>query len=157
MKLRECLVFASVLQCGGVLAQSAPAPAWQWQSGQLSLQAGLEAQAAYYSMRGAWWNLAASSAHGYDANRNFGELWVHPKLTGRYSLGGQREIYGALSAGWSQTVSGDAFDYRDQGAVRFENAHLGLRETMGSGWYYDLSVGRQPFTLGTGVTERWVE
>ena len=151
MNVRHLVALACVFHIGLATAQQAAVPAWEWKSGDLSLQGGLEAQAAYYSMRGAWWNLAANSAPAYDANRDFGELWVHPKLTGRYSLGGQRAIYGALSAGWSQTVSADAFDYRDQGAVRFENAHLGLREKMGSGWYYDLSVGRQPFTLGTGM------
>ncbi len=60
------------------------------------------------------------------------------------------EAYGALSVGATQTLGADAFDYDDQGAVRFGSAMLGVRGTA-DGWRYDVSFGRQLFTLGTGM------
>lgn len=130
-------------------AQQTP-PAWSWQSGESSLEAGIDANLFYYSMSGTWWNLAASSAPSFDKKRGFGELWVQPKLNGRSKLGGGAELYGALSVGASQTLDADAFDYKDQGAVRFGSAMIGLRG-QSEGLRYDLSIGRQPYTLGTGM------
>lgn len=68
-------------------AQDAPSPAWSWKSGALELDGTLETYSAFYSMRGTWWNLAAESAPDFDMDRSFAELWVHPKLDGRYELG----------------------------------------------------------------------
>lgn len=132
------------------LAQGAPAPAWAWKSGELNLDAGIETYTAHYSMSGTWWNLSASSAPGFDKDRSFTELWIHPKINGQYKLGAGSQAYGSLSLGATQTVGADAFDYADQSAVRFGTAVLGLR-AQSDGWLYDISLGRQPFTLGTGM------
>jgi len=150
---RVCLLAATVvaaLSGGRVLAQQAPKPAWAWQSGDLALDAGLETYSAFYSMSGTWWNLAATSAPTFDKSRNFTELWVHPKLNGRFKLDSRTEAYGTLSVGVTQNIGADAFDYEDEGAVRFGSAVLGVRGQAG-GWRYDVSAGRQPFILGTGM------
>jgi hypothetical protein len=120
------------------------------QSGGLALDAGLDTYTAFYSMSGTWWNLSAASAPTFDKSRNFTELWVHPKLNGRFKLGSSTEAYGTLSVGATQNIGADAFDYEDEGAVRFGSAVLGVRGQAG-GWRYDVSAGRQPFTLGTGM------
>jgi hypothetical protein len=131
-------------------AQDAPAPRWAWTSGGLAVEGAIETYSAYYGMSGTWWNLSAEAAPGFDLDRSFAEFWIHPKLDGRFSLGDDAEIYGALSVAATQTIGSDAFDYDDEGAVRFGSAALGVRGTPGD-WNYDLSVGRQLFTLGTGM------
>ena len=140
----------AALASGHILAQTAPQPAWAMQSGGLSLDAGLDTYTAFYSMSGTWWNLAAASAPTFDKSRNFTELWVQPKLNGRFKLGGSTEAYGTLSVGATQNIGADAFDYEDEGAVRFGSAVLGLRGQAGD-WRYDVSAGRQPLTLGSGM------
>jgi hypothetical protein len=151
--VRVCLFAAATvasLASGPILAQQAPKPAWAWQSGGLALDAGLETYTSFYSMSGTWWNLAATSAPTFDMDRSFAELWLHPKLNGRFKLGGSTEAYGSLSVGATRTIGADAFDYEDEGAVRFGSALIGMRAESG-GWRYDVSAGRQPFTLGTGM------
>lgn len=141
---------AWLLAASTASAQPTPRPAWEWKSGPLAVEGGIDTYTAFYSMRGTWWNLAASSASGFDMDRNFAELWVQPKLSGRYQLGSDGEAYGSLSVGATQTLGADAFDYRDQGEVRWGSAALGVRGKT-QGWTYDISAGRQPFTLGTGM------
>lgn len=132
------------------VAQEAPPPAWAWQSGGLSIEAAIDTYSAFYSMSGTWWNLAAATAPDFDMSRDFAELWVQPKVNGSYRLTDDAELYGALSVGATQTLGADAFDYEDQGEARFGSAMLGLKGTAGD-WRYDLSFGRQSFTLGTGM------
>ena len=138
------LLACLLLTAGAAVAQQAPRPAWEWTSGPLRLQGGLDTYTAAYAMRGTWWNLAAGTAPSFDTRRSFAELWFHPKLSGTYALGGQGQAYGGLSVGITRNLSADAFDYDGQGAVRFENAHVGVRGTTASGLRYDLSAGRQP-------------
>ena len=150
-RIALCLA-AWLLAALGAGAQPAPPPApWEWRSGDLALRGNLQAQAWSYSMRGAWWNLAAASAPTFDPDRSFGELWLNPMLSGTYALGGGGEAYGGLSVGFSKTLSSDVFDYRNAGAVLLENAFVGVRGKTGEGLGYDVSVGRQLFTLGTGM------
>lgn len=143
-------VCALLVSAATASAQDAPAPTWAWASGGLAVEGAIETYSAYYSMSGTWWNLAASSAPDFDTDRSFAELWVHPKLNGTFKFGDHAEIYAALSIGATQTIGGDPFDYEDEGTVRFGSAMLGARGDLG-GWGYDVSVGRQPFTLGTGM------
>ncbi len=139
-----------MLSASSAPAQDAPPAAWTWTSGGLAIEGAIETYSAYYAMSGTWWNLSATSAPDFDLNRSFAELWVHPRLDGRFELGDDSEIYGALSVGATQTIGADPFDYDDEGAVRFGLAALGARGTAG-GWSYDVSFGRQLFTLGTGM------
>jgi hypothetical protein len=144
-------MFALALAAPAAGAQQAPPAASSWAAGPLAVQAGVDTYTAYYAMRGAWWNLAAETAPSFDADRSFGEVWLHPKASATHALGGAQQAYGALSVGITRTIGADAFDEDGQGAVRFENAHLGLRGSTDGGWSHDLSFGRQPFTLGTGM------
>jgi hypothetical protein len=149
-RISAAAFFAAIGASGSSVAQQSPPPAWAWRSGELALDAGIETYTAYYTMRGTWWNLAATSAPTFDMDRSFAELWLHPKLNGRFKLGGSTEAYGSLSVGATRTIGADAFDYEDEGAVRFGSALIGMRAESG-GWRYDVSAGRQPFTLGTGM------
>nr|WP_295130788.1 hypothetical protein [uncultured Roseateles sp.] len=144
-----CMI-ATTVAFGTVCAQDKPQAAWSWQSGDLSLDAGMDTYSAYYSMQGTWWNLSSTSAPTFDKDRSFAELWVRPKLNGAFKLGGGVEAYGTVSVGGTKTLGADAFDYKNQGTVRFDATMIGLRGKSGD-WGYDLSLGRQPFTLGTGM------
>lgn len=124
---------------------------WTWTSDNLTLRGNVSAHAQLYSMRGTWWNLAASSAPTFDTDRTFTELWLHPQLSADYQLAPKTVAYGKLSVGITQNIGADAFDYRDEGAARFENAFAGVRGEFADGWRYDLSLGRQSFTLGSGM------
>lgn len=149
-RLRLALPGATLLLAGGAAsAQDAPQPAWAWSSGALALEAGLDTYSAFYSMRGTWWNLAAGVPE-FDPDRSFAELWVHPEVDATLRLGDGSTAYTTLSVGATQTLGSDAFDYEDEGTVRLGSAVVGLRGTAGD-WRYDLSVGRQPYTLGTGM------
>ncbi len=141
---------ALVLAASVAVAQDDAGAGWRQSFGALELRGGIDTYSAYYAMSGTWWNLAATASPGFDKNRSFAEFWVQPRLDGSFSLDGDHEAYGALSVAATQTLGSDAFDYSDQGAVRFGSAMLGVRGTAGD-WRYDLSFGRQTFTLGTGM------
>jgi len=141
---------ALVMAASALGAQGNEDAGWARSVGALELRGGVDTYSAYYSMSGTWWNLAATASPGFDTNRSFAEFWVQPKLDGRYALGGQTEAYGAVAVAATQTLGSDAFDYSDQGAVRFGSAALGVRGTADD-WRYDLSFGRQLFTLGSGM------
>lgn len=149
-RIRACSI-ACLMAASATFAQPVPAPAWEWQSDGLTVKAGVDTYSAFFSMRGTWWNLAADAAPAFDTSRSFGELWIHPKFNARYDLQGGHEGYAGLSVGITRTISADAFDFADQGATRFENAHLGVRGSLAEGIRYDLSAGRQAFTLGSGM------
>ena len=139
-----------LFSAASVSAQDAAPPGWEWSGGGLLVEGGLETYSAFYAMRGTWWNRAADSYPDFDKSRSFGELWIHPKANGSYRLDDETEAYGALSIGATKTIGADAFEYEDQGEVRFGSAMLGLRGSAGA-WRYDVSLGQQPFTLGTGM------
>lgn len=143
--LRVCLALGA--------AASHPAFAQAAHEGQsvatssLTWQAGIDTQTTLYSMSGAWWSLAAAVNPSFETSRSFSEFWVHPRLNAQYALNSQHQAYAALSAGWSKTVSADAFNNNAQGAVCLENASLGLKGALGADWRYDVSArlcfGRQ--------------
>jgi hypothetical protein len=147
---RLASVCALLLAASAACAQGNVDAGWARSVGALQLSGGFDTYSAYYAMSGTWWGLAAGTSPGFDTNRSFAELWVHPKLDGRYSLGGQAAAYGAVSLGATQTLGSDAYDYRDQGTLRFGSAVIGVRDSTDD-WRYDLSFGRQTFTLGTGM------
>lgn len=148
--VRLSFALTSVLLASSAVAQIPDATEWKWSAGNLSLEASIETYTSFYAMSGTWWNLAAVSAPSFDMQRNFTEFWVQPSLKASYPLGDNAEIYGALGVGASQTLGADAYDYEDEGGVRFGSAVLGIRGAD-DGWQYDLSYGRQPYTLGTGM------
>jgi hypothetical protein len=150
-RLPACAVLAGIATLGSAAwAHDGVGENGSRSLGAMELRAGVETYSAFYSMRGTWWNLAAAASPGFDSNRSFGELWVHPRLDGQLSLDGAAEAYGTVSVGATRTFGSDAFDYADEGAVRFGSAVLGVRGPAGA-WRYDVSFGRQSFTLGTGM------
>jgi Diguanylate cyclase, GGDEF domain len=56
-----------------------------------------------------------------------------------------------LSLGITQDVGSNAFDERNQGTARIEQAWLGWHGAFNDGWRAELSAGSQDFMLGTGM------
>lgn len=155
LALRTCLALLVLL---GVALQSAraqepqlPAGGLRYQSDGLAVVAGLDANAYYYAMRGTWWGLAAAPSPDFDTSRSYAELWLLPRIDARIALDAGPQLRGGLSVGITRDIGSNAFDYRNQGAARVENAYVGAYFGAPDAWHADLSVGSQPFTLGTGM------
>lgn len=155
LPLRRCLALsawlAAAVQPAWAEAPPLPAGGWRHQSDGLALVAGVDANAYYYAMRGTWWGLAAAPAPDFDTNRSYAELWLLPRIDARLALDAGPQLRGGLSLGLTQDIGSNAFDYRNQGAARFENAYLGASFGAPDAWHADISAGSQPFTLGTGM------
>ena len=97
--------------------------------------------------RQAFWNLDKTFApgSGFNSSPVWGEAYVKPYLTFRGDLGGI-EAYGKLSVIASANIGTDVFDITDPSDVAIEDAFIGLRRDV-----FDLSVGAQPYRLGTGM------
>jgi len=136
------------LPTGTVHAQQTPPSELSWQVGDLSLNASMDVNAYYYAMRGTWWGLAPSN---YNTNRSWAELWVHPRVNATYAIDAERQFFGGVSLGITKDIGGNPYDYHNQGDTHAENAFIGYRAGSQQGWHYEISGGRQPFTLGTGM------
>lgn len=132
-------------------AQSTAPSSAAWQAVPVSIAPFVETNTFGYAMRGTWWNLAAGVDPSYDDRRRFVELWVHPGVRATWPVSAAVELRAGVSAGATKTLGADAFDYREENAVRVENAFVGARFGETGGLRFDLSAGRQPLVLGTGM------
>ena len=82
----------------------------RWEGEDVTAVLGLDANAYFYGMRGTWWGIGANTAPLYNSNRNWGELWMMPRLNVNYKIDGDQMIYGGLSAGAAKDLGGTAFD-----------------------------------------------
>ena len=100
-----------------------------------------------------FWNLAAVTAptSGFDPDTEWLEGYVKPGLSFERTLDSGAVFYGKLSAVASYTWGTDAFDTGDTGATTLEEAYLALRNDLGNGLSYDVSLGARELTLGTGM------
>lgn len=131
-------------------ASTLPAGGLRWASGAWQSTLGLEANVYAYQMKGTWWGLPALGNPGFNPERSYAELWLHPRLHAEYDLGGGNKAYGSVSLGLTQDIGENAFAVRNEGDAQLENAYVGWKGRVGPG-SLDLSVGRQPFTLGSGM------
>lgn len=89
---------------------------------------------------------------GYDTSRHWWELYVKPGVVAQRPLSASTDFYAQLSAVGSGTIRKDPFDAGDTGWLSLETAVLGLRTTLeGTSWRADVSLGAQPFVVGTGM------
>lgn len=100
-----------------------------------------------------FWDLAATTApgSGFDPDTEWLEGYVKPGLSFERTLNSGAVFYGKLSAVASYTWGTDAFDKGDTGATTLEEAYLALRNDLGKGVSYDVSLGARELTLGTGM------
>lgn len=123
----------------------------RWEKDDLSAVLGLDASAMFYASRGSWWGIAANTAPLYNTSRNWGELWLAPRLNVNYKIDNEQLLYGAVSVGVTQDMGGNPYDYYNQGITRFENKYLGYKAGSDNSFHLDISGGSQPFILGTGM------
>jgi hypothetical protein len=123
----------------------------RWEKDDLSVVLGLDANLYFYASRGSWWGMGSNTAPLYNSNRNWGELWLMPRLNLNYKIDNEQLIYGAVSVGATKDFGGNPFDYFNQGATRFENKYLGYKAGNPNSFHLDVSAGSQPFMLGTGM------
>ena len=123
----------------------------RWEKDDLSAVLGLDANLYFYASRGSWWGMGANTAPLYNSNRNWGELWLMPRLNLNYKIDNEQLIYGAVSVGATKDFGGNPFDYFNQGTTRFENKYLGYKAGNPNSFHLDVSAGSQPFMLGTGM------
>jgi hypothetical protein len=150
---------ASLLLCAScslaAWAQQAEAPAnpLEFRRGDLTYTFSLGAASSIVGQRGAWWNLAAGQPAnaGFDTERGWMELHVTPGVSFRYGEESSLQLYGALSAVASGTLNEDLFAEGDTGRFGLESAHVGVRRVTASGTRFDLSLGAQPYRIGTGM------
>lgn len=145
------LFFSSVALAVPPTGQTAPPGGSQRSFGPVEVHAGVDFNAYAYRMQNAWWGLAEAQAPEFDDDLQYLELWLHPRIHATYAPRPDTLLYAGLSAGITQDIGRNAFDYRDQGAARFENAYVGVALGAPDAWHFDLSSGRQTFSVGTGM------
>jgi len=132
-------------------ATTLPGGGLRWQRDQVQVVLGLDVNVYAYQMKGTWWGLPAGlGTTGFTPERSFAELWVQPRLNVESPTGGGGRWYGGLSLGLTQDVGENAFALRNEGHAEIENAYLGWKGPVGAG-EAEISVGSQPFSLGTGM------
>jgi len=149
--LLSVLLLAADTNAAPPIGQPLPAGGLRQEHGAFSMVAGADVNAYAYAMRGTWWGLAEASAPDFDTDIAYLELWLHPRLNVTYALGDDSRLYAGLSAGITRDVNENAFGYEDQGAEKLENAFLGYAFGSKESWHLDVSGGRQPFVLGSGM------
>lgn len=132
---------------------SAPNPLTIVNSHGVRLTARIEAVAGGYAYSGTWFGVATlDPTVTFDDSRSWGEGWLEPGIDATIDVAPGLQLYGGLSAGFSQTVGSDSFDVANQGDISFENAFGGLRTLNGPGsWNLDISSGQQNYGVGTGM------
>ena len=153
--MQRALALALVLALAALptAAQDRPLPSsgLRFAAGGADWVVGIDANLYYYAMRGTWWGLASLAAPDFDTDRSYAELWLMPRVDARWDLGGGQRLRGGLSLGITQDVGSNAFDERNQGTARLEQAWLGWQGDLSEGWRAELSAGSQDFMLGTGM------
>jgi hypothetical protein len=134
-------------------AQDKPLPdgGLRFAAGGADWVAGIDANLCHFAMRGTWRGLASLAAPDFDTDRGCAELWLMPRLDARRELGGGQRLRGVLSLGITQDLGSNAFDERNQGTARLEQAWLGWEGDMNDGRRAGLSAGSRDFMLGTGM------
>ena len=147
----QTLPLCALGQQAGLTGATLPNGGVRWTSAEWSAVLGLDANIYGYAMRGTWWGLSRVPAPDFDTNKNWAEVWLHPRLNVTYNLSDNRIAYAGLSYGLTRDLGGNAFDYWNQGAAEIENAFIGYRSGTREKGFWDISVGSQPLMLGTGM------
>jgi hypothetical protein len=100
-----------------------------------------------------FWNLAETFAPtaNFDPDTVWFESYMTPGISFEQRFAPHNIFYGKISAVLSDTRGIDAFDTGNTGRITLEDAYVGLRVEGADGLYLDLSGGRRPLKLGTGM------
>lgn len=151
LSLAATLAVASPMPCRAQQQRADPLR-FSFENGFVKL--GLEAGLMGVFEKRAFWNIARAFNPGlvYNTNQRWGEGYLKPSIDFEYRLGSSFTLYGGASAVGAKTFGLDIFDKRDQGRMLLENLFGGIRSgTPGQGFLFDLSAGRQPYRVGSGM------
>ena len=100
-----------------------------------------------------FWNLSDTFAPTaqFDPDTVWFESYVKPGISFDHRFAPHNVFYGMVSAVLSDTRGIDAYDTGYTGRVTLEDAYLGYRYEAPDGLLVDLSGGRRPLKLGTGM------
>lgn len=100
-----------------------------------------------------FWNLGALAAGNtdFDPDTQWLEAFLEPGISFDYKLNPSSSLFGKFSLVGSYTGGTDAFDVSDTGRVTLEEAYLGYRTKLSSGWTLETTLGPRPLKLGTGM------
>lgn len=135
-------------------ATAAPADPLRFEFPDGHVKLGIEAGIQIVGENRAFWDLSKVFAPGVPFATTFGwgEAYLKPSVAFERRFGDGISAYGEFSVVGARTLGGDIFDVRDKGRVLLENAFAGLRlGQAGQGFFADLSAGRQPYRIGSGM------
>ncbi len=144
MQLKHTILLASMASCfaGTAFAQEIPTTVTWTLDG--AVQAVVQ--------RDSYWGLAQQFAPtaGFGSSYNWLETYVKPGVRFERQLDRTLNLYGAASVVASGTLGQDLFLQGDTGRVLLEDAYVGVKGGTPGEWTYDVSVGAQPYSLGSG-------
>jgi alginate export protein len=137
------------------VAQTQSTKSWPrvYRDGRLLVTGSLTGAAAVFSMSGNEFDKPVSLATpGYKANPNWGEGFIEPGISARYSLGSGASMYGGYS--WMGTATRGTDNGGNGNTWHGDNEELygGLKwRDASSGFAIDASYGQQDFEVGKGM------
>jgi len=124
-----------------------------YRSGDLLVTGSLTGAVGLYSMSGNDFDKpAALATPGYKSNPNWGEAFIEPGVTARYSLGSGASLYGGYA--WMGTSTRGTDNGGNGNTWHGDNEQLygGVKwRDSGSGFAIDASYGQQDFQVGKGM------
>lgn len=150
---RACIGLASIVGsvAPGARAQEAGYALVETES--FRLRAGGEIGLQYVVQHNAFWKLSDTFAAGapFDDAPAWPEGYIEPYLSFEADVQEATLLYGRLSVLASISGDTDVFAQERSGRIGIEDAFVGVRTGTDAGWVVDVSVGPQPYKLGTGM------
>lgn len=103
--------------------------------------------------RNLFWDLSQTFAPtaNFDADTVWFESYAKPGVGFEWKVAPHDVVYGKVSAVLSDTRGIDAYDTGNTGRITWEDAYIGYRAERPNGLFVDISGGRRPLKLGTGM------
>ena len=123
------------------------------QSDGVTIRGHFQAGVNYVAEENLFWNLSEVFAQtsSFDPDTEWFESYVKPGLSIEFKISPHHIFYGKVSGVFSDTRGTDAYDTGDTGRGTWEEAHVGYRFEWPDGFLIDLSGGRIPLKIGTGM------
>jgi len=144
MQLKRTIFLAAMAGCFAATAYAQETPsAVTWH---------LDGAVQAVTQRDPYWGMAQQYAPtvGYERDFNWLEVYAKPGVRAQRQIDKTLSLYGGASVVASGTSGQDLFLQGDTGRVLLEDAYMGLKGGAPEAWHYDVSVGAQPYTLGSG-------
>lgn len=137
-------------------ASSAPTPPSDpllFESGPTRVKLSIDAVLQVSGVTGSWWNLSERFAPDarYKTDRVWEESWIKPGIRVDTAATDSLTLYSGLSYVGSGNIGEDVFEQGNRGLWALEDAYLGTRYVPHEATSLDISYGRQPYKIGSGM------